>query len=173
MRNLTTILFSMLAAASIGADAVESGVVDRGVATTVESGGYQQGCVDWTYRVVPSPRNRAARRISLEFDFVNRCGRKVYVGIASQTKAYASRTWHGPWMELAPGKTLAYAHANETGNYLIFNPDADQWLRFWIHQSDLAGNSRMLDLSRCSPKFRSKKPHPPCPPAFAVDSAGL
>ena len=85
MRKLIPILLCMLMAASIGADAVESGMVDRGVATTVESGGYQQGCVDWTYRVVPSPRNRAARRISLEFDFVNRCGRKVYVGIASQT----------------------------------------------------------------------------------------
>ena len=70
---------ALWAARADAQDAAAGSAATEGVATTIESRGDKPGCVDWTYRVVPAPRNRQLRKVRLEFDFVNRCGREVSV----------------------------------------------------------------------------------------------
>ena len=150
---------ALWAARADAQDAAAGSAATEGVATTIESRGDKPDCVDWTYRVVPAPRNRQLRKVRLEFDFVNRCGREVSV-------------------VLEPGAIQSYIGSGKVGNYILFDPDRDRWLRFWVHQSDQRFRDGVyLDLARCNTKYPPpdplppKPPHPACPLAIEFNAA--
>ena len=150
-----------------------------GVATTIESGGLDAGCVDWSYRVEPAPRNKRVRMVRLVFDFASRCEREVSVVLAKQTFDGGGGATYGQPIVLGPRERHDHAGSGKVGNEILFDPDRDRWLRFWVHQSDQRfRNGVYLDLARCNLKFPPpdprppKPPHPACPPAIAYGTAG-
>lgn len=169
---------ALWAARADAQDAAAGSAATEGVATTIESRGDKPGCVDWTYRVVPAPRNRQLRKVRLEFDFVNRCGREVSVVLARQTFDGGGGAVYGQPVVLEPGAIQSYIGSGKVGNYILFDPDRDRWLRFWVHQSDQRFRDGVyLELARCNTKYPPpdplppKPPHPACPPAIEFNAA--
>ncbi len=174
MRGFDIVAIILSLAVSAGAHAADKSPASRGIATTIESGGYEEGCVAWSYRVAPKPSVNWRRKILLEFDFANRCGRSVSVILASQNDYGNGAAGYSRAIVLEPGAVHAYGRSSNTGNYIFFNPETDGRLRFWVHQSDRPfRNGVYLDLMRCNLKFPPYRPHPPCPPAVTFDAAGL
>jgi hypothetical protein len=157
----------------------DQAVAASGVAATVESQGREAGCVDWSYRVEPAPRNKRVRMVRLVFDFASRCAREVSVVLAKQTFDGGGGAIYGQPIVLAPRERHDHAESGEVGNEILFDPDRDRWLRFWVHQSERRfRNGVYLDLARCNLKFPPPDPRPPtpphpaCPPATAYGTAG-
>lgn len=151
----------------------------EGTAMTVESGGHRTGCVDWSYRVLPAPVNKHVRQVRLAFDFANRCQREVSVVLARQTFDGSGGARYGQALVLKPGASIGYQASGKVGNYLLFDPDRDRWLEFWVHQSDQRFRAGVfLDMARCNRKFPPpdprppRPPHPSCPPGLSYAAAG-
>lgn len=172
MRGRWSVLPVMAALAAGPALAQKSNGQRAGVAMTAESGGAKAGCVQWSYETRQGPTDRQPRRVTVVFSFRNICGREVNIELRSQTADLAQIVTRNGDVTIAPGQV--YSPRNPFRNYIIFNPEGDRYLNFWVIQSDLRFNIRngnILDMNRCNPGFKggvknSKRVYPPCPPHY-------
>jgi hypothetical protein len=136
MRGFDIVALILSLAVPAGAHAADKSPASRGIATMIESGGYEEGCVTWSYRVAPKPSINWRRKIPLEFDFTNRCGRIMSAILASQNDYDNGAAGDSQASVPGPGQVHAYGRPGTTGNYIFFNSETDRRLRFWVHQSD-------------------------------------